>query len=89
MQTSWPELTDMRDEPTARGLYTATKQSRPALLLQLPAGAAWLSAAWIHADLSAGWDVHSNAVGTCLSVRRDGCASYALVTDLKRRGTTG
>jgi len=89
MQTSLPELTDMRDEPDSTWtLYgDDAKQAGTFAYNCLLARRMAERGVRFTQIYQRGWDVHSNAVGNLpkLSAATDR-ASYALVTDLKRRG---
>jgi len=89
MQTSLPELTDFRDEPASTWtLYgdEARKAGSFAYNCLLARRMAERGVRFTQI-YQRGWDVHSNAVGNtpklCSATDR---GSYALVTDLKRRG---
>jgi hypothetical protein len=89
MQTSLPELTDFRDEPASTWtLYgdEARKAGSFAYNCLLARRMAERGVRFTQI-YQRGWDVHSNAVGNtpklCTATDR---GSYALVTDLKRRG---
>jgi hypothetical protein len=89
MQTSVPELTDFRDEPASTWeLYGETaKQVGTFAYNCLLARRMAERGVRFTQIYQRGWDVHSNVVGNlpklCASTDR---GSYALVTDLKRRG---
>jgi hypothetical protein len=89
MQTSLPELTDLRDEPASTWtLYgeEARQEGSFAYNCLLARRMAERGVRFTQV-YQRGWDVHSNAVGNtpklCAATDR---GSYALVTDLKRRG---
>ena len=89
MQASLPELTDFRDEPASTWtLYgdEARKAGSFAYNCLLARRMAERGVRFTQI-YQRGWDVHSNAVGNtpklCTATDR---GSYALVTDLKRRG---
>jgi len=89
MQTSLPELTDMGDEPDSTWtLYgDEAKQAGTFAYNCLLARRMAERGVRFTQIYQRGWDVHSNAVGNlpklCAATDR---ASYALVTDLRRRG---
>src|SRR6202158_3235053 len=89
MQTSVPELTDMRDEPASTWTLYGEEGKKPGTfayncLLSRRMAERGVRFTQIY---QRGWDVHSNVVGNlpklCAATDR---GSYALVTDLKRRG---
>jgi hypothetical protein len=89
MQTSLPELTDFRDEPASTWtLYgeEARQEGSFAYNCLLARRMAERGVRFTQV-YQRGWDVHSNAVGN--TPKQTGATdrgSYALVTDLKRRG---
>ena len=89
MQTSVPELTDMRDEPASTWTLYGEEGKKPGTfayncLLSRRMAERGVRFTQIY---QRGWDVHGDVVGMlpklCLATDR---ACYALVTDLKRRG---
>jgi len=89
MQTSLPELTDMGDEPDSTWTLYGDEARQPGTFAYNCLVARRMAERGVRFTqiYQRGWDVHSNAVPNlpklCGATDR---ASYALVTDLRRRG---
>ena len=89
MQTSLPELTDMSDEPASTWSLYGDEAKLPGSFAYHCLLARRMAERGVRFTqvYQRGWDVHSNVVGNlpklCSATDR---GSYALVTDLKRRG---
>ena len=89
MQTSVPELTDMRDEPASTWELYGPDAKNPGTFAYNCLLARRLAERGVRFTqiYQRGWDVHQNAVRSiprlCAATDR---ACYALVTDLRRRG---
>jgi len=89
MQTSVPELGDMRDEPASTWELYGEEAKKPGTFAYNCLMSRRLAERGVRFTqiYQRGWDVHGNVVGMlprlCGDMDR---ASYALVTDLKRRG---
>jgi len=89
MQTSLPELTDMGDEPDSTWTLYGDEARQPGTFAYNCLLARRMAERGVRFTqiYQRGWDVHSNAVPNlpklCAATDR---ASYALVTDLRRRG---
>jgi hypothetical protein len=89
MQTSIPELTDFSDEPPSTWMLYGDEARQPGTFAFNCLLARRLAERGVRFTqvYQRGWDVHSNVVGNlpklCAATDR---GSYALVTDLRRRG---
>ena len=89
MQTSLPEVTDMSDEPASTWTLYGEEAKQPGTFAYNCLLARRMAERGVRFTqvYQRGWDVHSNVVGNlpklCMATDR---GSYALVTDLQRRG---
>lgn len=89
MQTSVPDLIDLSDEPASTWTLYGEEAKKPGTFAYNCLMARRLAERGVRFTqvFKRGWDVHSNVVGDLPVLSREvDRASYALVTDLKRRG---